>query len=74
MNLSNKHFELIENSDGHASARTIMKFSEHAEPFVGTYIGPNTVHGHVIVAGRREENRSRHRRDRKEQKESGVGH
>ena len=49
MNLSNKHFELIENSDGHASAKTIMKFSEHAEPFLGMYIGPNTVHGHVIV-------------------------
>ena len=49
MNLSNKHFELVENSDGHASAKTIMKFSGHAEPFLGTYIGPNTVHGQVIV-------------------------
>lgn len=26
MSLSNKNFELIENSDGHASAKTIMKF------------------------------------------------
>ena len=49
MNLSNKHFELVENSDGHASAKTIMKFSEHTEPFLATYTGSNTVHGQVIV-------------------------
>ena len=49
MNLSNKTFELVENSSGHASTKTIMKFSEHAEPFLGTYTGPNTVHGQVIV-------------------------
>ena len=49
MNLSNRQFELVENSDGHASASTIMKFSEQAEPFLGTYTGPNTIHGQVIV-------------------------
>ena len=49
MNLSNRQFELVENSDGHASAKTIMKFSEQAEPFLGTYTGPNTIHGQVIV-------------------------
>lgn len=49
MNLSNKQFELVENSDGHASAKTIMKFSNHTEPFLATYTGPNTVYGQVIV-------------------------
>ncbi len=49
MNLSNRQFELVENSDGHASAKTIMKFSEQAAPFLGTYTGPNTIHGQVIV-------------------------
>ena len=49
MNLSNRQFELVENSAGHASAKTIMKFSEQAEPFLGTYIGPNTIHGQIIV-------------------------
>ena len=49
MNLSNRQFELVENSDGHASAKTIMKFSEQAEPFLGTYTGPNTIHGQVIA-------------------------
>lgn len=39
MNLSNKAFELVENSSGHASARTVMKFSDSAEPFIGTYTG-----------------------------------
>jgi len=49
MNLSNRQFELVENSGGHASAKTIMKFSEQTEPFLGTYTGPNTIHGQVIV-------------------------
>jgi len=49
MNLSNRQFELVENSDGHASATTIMKFSGQTEPFQGTYIGPNTIYGQVIV-------------------------
>jgi len=49
MNLSNRQFELIENSDGHASAQTIMKFSEQVEPFLGTYTGPNNIYGQVIV-------------------------
>ena len=49
MNLSNKHFELMENSDGHASAKTIMKFSDSVEPYLGTYSGPNVTHGQVIV-------------------------
>jgi hypothetical protein len=49
MNLSNRQFELVENSNGHASAKTIMRFSEQAEPFLGTYTGPNTVFGQVIV-------------------------
>ena len=49
MNLSNRCFELVENSDGHASAKTIMKFSEHTGPFLATYNGPNTIHGQVIV-------------------------
>jgi hypothetical protein len=49
MNLSNRQFELVENSDGYASAKTIMKFSEQTEPFQGTYTGPNTIHGQVIV-------------------------
>lgn len=49
MNLSNKNFELVENSDGHASAKTIMKFSEQINPFIGTYTGPNNVYGQVIV-------------------------
>lgn len=49
MNLSNRQFELGENSDGHASAKTIMKFSEQVEPFIGTYTGPNTLYGQVIV-------------------------
>ena len=49
MDLSNKWFELVENSDGHASAKTIMKFSEQSDPFIGTYSGPNTRHGQVIV-------------------------
>ncbi|HCK66199.1 MAG TPA: hypothetical protein DHW49_08020 [Anaerolineae bacterium] len=49
MNLSNKIFELTENSDGHASAKTIMKFSEQSEPLIGTYSGPNNVYGQVIV-------------------------
>jgi hypothetical protein len=49
MNLSNRHFELVENSDGHASAKTIMKFSEQIEPFLGTYAGPNIIYGQVIV-------------------------
>ena len=49
MNLSNRQFELVENSDGHASAKTIMNFSEQAEPFLGTYTGPNTIYGQVIV-------------------------
>lgn len=50
MNLSNKHFELVENSDGHASAKTIMRFSEQAEPYLAAYSGPNTVYGQVIVS------------------------
>lgn len=49
MNLSNRHFELVENTGGHASARTIMRFGEQVQPFLGTYTGPNTVHGQVIV-------------------------
>src|SRR5690606_8197873 len=49
MNLSNKKFELVENSDGHASAKTIMKFGEQTNPFIGTYTGPNNVYGQVIV-------------------------
>lgn len=49
MDLSNKHFELVENSDGHASAKTMMKFSDHADPFLATYTGPNTIYGQVIV-------------------------
>lgn len=49
MDLSNKWFELVENSDGHASAKTIMKFSEQSNPFTGTYTGPNNVYGQVIV-------------------------
>jgi len=49
MNLSNKQFELVENSDGHASTKTVMKFSEHAEPLLGTYTGPNNIIGQVIV-------------------------
>ena len=49
MNLSNRQFELIENSTGHASAKTIMQFSERIEPFLGIYSGPNTIHGQVIV-------------------------
>lgn len=49
MNLSNKSFELIENSSGHASAKTIMRFSNQAEPYLAAYSGPNTVHGQVIV-------------------------
>lgn len=49
MNLANRHFELVENSGGHAGATTVMKFSEHAEPYLGTYTGPNTILGQVIV-------------------------
>jgi hypothetical protein len=49
LNLANRHFELVENSAGHAGAKTMMKFSEHVEPFLGSYTGPNTVHGQVIV-------------------------
>lgn len=49
MNLANRHFELVENPGGHAGATTVMKFTEHVEPFLGTYTGPNTVHGQVIV-------------------------
>jgi hypothetical protein len=49
MDISNKVFELIENSDGHASAKTIMRFSKQAEPYLAAYSGPNTVHGQVIV-------------------------
>jgi hypothetical protein len=49
MNFSNKNFELVENSDGHASAKTIMKFSDHSEPFLATYTGHNTIYGQVIV-------------------------
>jgi hypothetical protein len=49
VSLSNRQFELIENSDGHASAKTIMKFSDRVDPFLGTYTGPNTIHGQVIV-------------------------
>jgi len=49
MDLSNRQFELIENSDGHASAKTIMSFSEQVDPFLATYSGPNTIHGQVIV-------------------------
>jgi hypothetical protein len=49
MNLSNRQFELVENSDGHASAKTVMIFSEQAEPFLGTYTGSNTIYGQVIV-------------------------
>jgi hypothetical protein len=49
MNLSNKIFELVENSSGHASAKTIMKFSEQTNPFIGTYSGPNNIYGQVIV-------------------------
>lgn len=50
MNLSNKQFELVENSDGHASAKTIMRFSEQAEPYLAAYSGLNTVYGQVIVS------------------------
>lgn len=49
MNLSNRQFELVENSKGHASAKTVMTFSGQVEPFLGTYTGPNTIHGQVIV-------------------------
>ena len=49
MNLANRYFELVENPGGHAGAKTVMKFSEHVEPLLGTYIGPNTIHGQVLV-------------------------
>jgi len=49
MNLSNRQFELVENSDGHASTKTIMTFNEQADPFLGTYTGPNTIYGQIIV-------------------------
>jgi hypothetical protein len=49
MNLANRQFELVENSDGHASTKTVMIFSKHTEPFLGIYTGPNTIYGQVIV-------------------------
>jgi hypothetical protein len=49
LNLANKHFELVDNPDGLASPKTIMVFTKHTEPFLGTYTGPNTIQGQVLV-------------------------
>lgn len=49
--LAGKSFELIENSDGHASGSTMMRFEAASNPCKATYSGPNINFGQAIVQG-----------------------
>ena len=49
MNLANKSFELIENSDGEAAESTVMSFGSESKPYLGTYTGPNVVLGQCLA-------------------------
>lgn len=44
-------FELIENSDGHATTSTLLQFDSSSGPYRAIYTGPNVKFGHVIVSG-----------------------
>ncbi|MDH3494530.1 MAG: hypothetical protein OEM82_13320 [Acidobacteriota bacterium] len=49
MNIAERSFELIENNDGPAAGRTVMKFGRRTEPCRATYSGPNVRFGHALV-------------------------
>lgn len=49
MNLRNKRFVLIDNSDGLAASNTVMVFDNSCAPYQATYSGPNVTNGHVLV-------------------------
>ena len=53
IDLENKKFALIENDEGHALKSTQMIFDSSKDPYRGTYIGPNTQFGQVLVSGER---------------------
>lgn len=50
MNLSGRAFELIENDNGLAASTTRISFDVGRGPYRGTYLGPNIVHGQVLVS------------------------
>lgn len=49
MLLSDRSFELVENSDGHAAGQTVMKFDSGTRPCRATYSGPNVRFGNVLA-------------------------
>lgn len=49
MDLSNRTFKLVENTDGLAASDTLISFAAGDNPFRGTYKGPNIVYGQVLV-------------------------
>jgi len=49
LNLSNKVFELIENTDGLAAKKTRMIFENDTQPYRAIYTGENVEFGNVIV-------------------------